>query len=229
MRTRKAHQFGVLCGISLGTMLAAGANARASVIWNQGVNGALSENPAAPTPFTLAAGTNSLIASVGGGGNSESGVNQDWVNINIPAGFQLSHLVLASFTSTDNNQQGFTAVATGATFAGGEAAVNTPASYLGYTHFGIGAANNGQPPTNLVGVDVLPIMGNNVVDSPGSQGFTPPLPSGSYTFLVQDIGDTVPTNFQYDFDVSAVPEPTSGFLFVGGAALMSLARRRVHK
>ena len=215
---------------SICLLLAFGSNAPATVIWNQGVNGPLSGNPLAPTVFNLAAGTNSIIAQVGGGGASETAVgNQDWVNINIPTGFQFSHLILASFTSSDNNQQGFTGIVAGTDFSGGEAAVNTAASYLGYTHFGIGATNGGQPPTDLVGVDVLPLMGNNVVDSPGSQGFVPPLPAGAYTLLIQNIGDTVPTNYQYDFVVTPVPEPTLSAALLGGSMIMGLRRRRWHR
>jgi hypothetical protein len=210
--------FSVLCGMGVaGTAVDAGA----TVIWNQSSNGPLSELPGSPTSFNLSAGTNSVIATVGGG-SGESGINQNWVNMNIPAGLQLSNLVLAAYSSTD--QQGFFGVASGTTFAGGESAVNTTSSYLGYTHFGTGASNNGQPPQNLVDVDVLPIMGNNAVDAPGSAGFTPPLPAGSYTFLIQQLGAT--TNYQFDFDVTSVPEPGTIGLVLGGSLIGLLRRRR---
>jgi hypothetical protein len=204
-------------GFAAAVVAGAASSGHAAVIWNQSVNGPLSENPLVPTSFTLSPGINSII-SVVGGGSGETGINQNWVNINIPAGLQLSNLVLASYTSTD--AQGFTGVAAGSTFVGGEAAVNTTSSYLGYTHFGTGAANGSQPPTDLVGVDVLPIMGNNVLDSPGSAGFTPPLPSGAYTFLIQQLGAT--TDYQYDFNVTAVPEPAS----LGLPALTPILLRR---
>ncbi len=210
--------FSVLCAVGLAGI---GANCWAAVIWNQTSNGPLSELPASPTSFTLSAGTNSIIATEGGG-SGESGTNQNWVNINIPTGLQLSNLVLASYVSTD--PQGFIGVASGTTFAGGEGAVNTESSYLGYSHYGTAASNNGQPAVNLVGDDLLPIMGNNVVDAPGSTGFTPPLPSGSYTFLIQQLGAT--TNYQFDFDVTSVPEPGSICLAVGGTLVGLLRRRR---
>jgi hypothetical protein len=199
------------------------AAAEATVIWNQSVNGALSENPAAPNGFTLATGTNSIIAVVGGGGTGESGIDQNWVNINIPTGLQLSQIVLAAYSSTD--LQGFFGVAPGTTFPGGEGAVNTPATYLGYTHFGTSVTNGSQPAVDLVGVNVLPIMGNNVLDSQGSQGFAPPLASGSYTFLIQQLGAT--TNYQFDFDVTAVPEP--GSISLLGLGAMALLGRRMRK
>jgi hypothetical protein len=207
--------------VSLATGLFAFAvNSNATVIWNQGVNGALSELPASPTSFTLSAGTNSVIATVGGG-SGETGINQNWVNMNIPAGLQLSEVVLASYTSTD--AQGFMGLASGSSFAGGESAVNTTSSYLGYGHFGTGATNGALPPTNLVGDDMLPIMSNPALAA-GATGFSDPLQAGSYTFLIQQLGAT--TNYQFDFDVTSVPEPATCGLIVAGSMLLGLARRR---
>ncbi|HUB26443.1 MAG TPA: PEP-CTERM sorting domain-containing protein [Tepidisphaeraceae bacterium] len=189
-----------------------------AVIWNSSINGPLSENPASPTAFTLSAGTNSII-SVVGGGNGETGINQNWVNVTIPDGFQLSEYVLAAYSSTD--QQGFTGFQAGASFAGGELAVNTESSYLGYTHYGIGATNGSLPPTNLVGDDLLPLMANPAL-AVGATGFTPPVPAGTYTFLIQQLGAT--TNYQFDFDVTSVPEPASIGLF--SLAPLLIGRRR---
>jgi hypothetical protein len=214
----QAYLFGVLSTLAI---LAVGSMARGTVIWNQGTQGGLSENPAAPTAFTLAAGTNSVIATVGGG-SGETGINQNWVNINIPSGLQLSQYVLAAYSSTD--LQGFTGVASGSTFAPGQAGVNTASNYLGYSHFGTGAQDGSQPPVNVVGQDILPLMGNNAVDSPGSQGFTPPLPAGSYTFLIQQLGAT--TNYQFDFDVATVPEPICGGILFSGLIAVGFSRHR---
>jgi hypothetical protein len=225
VRTRRITKTGIYYAI-LALAFASGPAARATVVWNQGVNGPLSENPLAPTVFNLATGTNSVIATVGGGTpGAESGVNQNWLNINIPAGLQLSQYVLASFVSTD--QQGFTGVASGATFAGGEAAVNTRSSYLGFSHYGTGAQNGTLPATSLVGQDLLPLMGNNTTISSGSLGFTPPLPAGAYTFLIQQTGAT--TNYQFDFDVTAVPEPVSGGLLLCSSLVFGLRRRTVRR
>ncbi|HEX5244870.1 MAG TPA: PEP-CTERM sorting domain-containing protein [Tepidisphaeraceae bacterium] len=186
-------------------------NCRATVIWNSSVNGPLSTSGSTPTPFTLASGTNSIISTVGGGSN------QNWVEVTIPTGLQLSQLVLASYQSTD--AQGFTGVQAGSTFVG---STNSASSYLGYGHFGTGATNGTLPATNLVGADILPIMGNTA-DAPGSQGFTPPLASGNYVLLIQQLGAS--TNYQFDFNVTSTPEP-AGMLLLSAAVMGLLMRRR---
>ena len=96
--------------------------------------------------------------------------------------------------------QGFTGVQSGTAFVGSPA---TAAPYLGYAHFGTAADNGSLPTANLVGVDILPIMGNTT-SAPGSQGFTPPLGSGSYIFLIQQLGGT--TSYEFDYAVTAIPE-----------------------
>jgi hypothetical protein len=173
------------------------SKARATVIWNEAINGNLSASGSSPTPFTLAAGTNSIIGTVTGGTKPD-----DWVEFTIPAGLQLSQDILESYVSTD--QQGFTGVIAGSSYSG---SINVASAYLGYSHFGTGATNGSLPATNLVGVDLLALMGNNVTISPGSQGFTPPLSSGNYVFLIQQLG--AQTNFQFDYVVTPVPEPSA--------------------
>jgi len=183
---------------------------RATVIWNESINGDLSNNQAAPTPLTLASGTNSVVGTTAAG-------DQDWLALTIPAGFQLSSDVLESYASTDS--QGFTGVQAGSSFVGNPE--TTPSAYLGYAHFGTAASNGALGTTDLVGVNLLPIMGNTA-DASGSQGFTPPLGAGTYTFLIQQTGAT--TAYQFDFGVTSVPEPGS-LCLVGLAATMALRRR----
>jgi hypothetical protein len=204
--------------LSLG--LAAADGQAQVVIWNESTNGDLSNNQAAPTAFTLTQGVSAIIGSVTGGTDQ-----QDWISLTVPAGFQLSSLILASYQSTD--AQGFTGVQRGTSFVG---SFNTAGSYLGYAHFGTGAANGSLPTANLVGADLLPIMSNPAA-APGSQGFTPPLGSGDYTFLIQQMGATT-TGYQFNYTVAPVPEPGPLCLSGLGGALMAsgwLRRRAAAK
>lgn len=187
----------------------------ATVIYNESVSGDLSNNQAAPTPLTLSVGTNSVIGNVNGSG----GDSQDWIALTIPAGFQLSSDVLESYQSTD--VQGFTGLQAGSSFVG---SAFSASSYLGYAHYGTAASNGPTVPSNVVGLNLLPFMGDNVNVSAGSAGFTPPLPSGTYTFLIQQLGAS--TSYQFDYGVTAVPEPTSIGLLVGGAMLALRRRNR---
>ncbi len=200
-----------LLALAAAAIVLPAAHTNAVVIWNESVNGDLSNTQASPNMFTLASGVNSVIGSVG------TGDTQDWLTLTVPVGFQLSSVVLAAYSSTD--VQGFTGFSTGPTFAG---SVNSPGSYLGYSHFGTAAANGSLPAANLVGQDILAIMTNPLAD-PGTVGFTDPLHAGSYAFLIQQLG--APTSYQFDYTLTATPEP-SVLALTGLAGGMLLAYRR---
>jgi hypothetical protein len=160
-----------------------------SVIYDESVSGDLSNNQAAPKALTLALGTNSIKGTVGGSDT------QDWITLHVPAGMSLGSLVLATYQSSDS--QGFMGVQKGTSFVGDS---QSASPYLGYAHFGTSATNGSLPATNLVGTNLLPIMGNTSLAF-GSQGFAPPLASGDYTFLIQQLGAS--TIYQFDFDTVA--------------------------
>jgi uncharacterized repeat protein (TIGR01451 family) len=164
-----------------------------SVLYDESISGDLSNSQVSPTPVTLALGTNSVKGTVG------TGDNQDWITVHVPTGMALSMLVLQTYVSSD--AQGFIGVQSGTSFVGNAFSAS---SYLGYAHYGTGATNGSLPPTNLVGADLLPLMGNTSLAA-GSQGFTPPLASGDYTFLIQQLGS--PTTYQFDFDTTSVGTP----------------------
>jgi len=187
------------------------STAQGQILWDESISGDLSGNQSAPNTFSLASGANSVIGTVGGADN------QDWITLAVPAGLQLSSLTLASYTSTD--PQGFTGVQGGTAFVGSPA---TAAPYLGYAHFGTAADNGSLPTANLVGVDILPIMGNTTA-APGSQGFIPPLGSGSYVFLIQQLGST--TSYKFDYGVTAVPEVRSQAIVAVLCGVYVLKRR----
>jgi hypothetical protein len=187
---------------------------QASTLWDESVNGDLSGDQSVPNAFTVLPGTNAVIGSLR---TSASTDNQDWIALTVPSGMQLSAVVLKTYVSTD--QQGFTGVQAGTNFVGSTIVAS---NYLGYAHFGTGAQNGALPATNLVGVDILPIMGDTTL-ALGSQGFTPPLGSGTYTFLIQQTG---PTPTAYEFDYVVIPEPTTVVMVALGCGVILLRRRR---
>ena len=81
---------------------------------------------------------------------------------------------------------------------------------LGWAHFGPGEGHDN-------GADLLPSIGIN------GQGFEPPLTGPTYTFWIQQTGDT--TDYQLDFIVTPVPEPAT-CLLVGMTVLAGTSTRR---
>lgn len=191
------------------------ASLHAATLWDESVNGDLTNNQAAPNPFTLSLGTNAVIGSLR---TSSAGDNQDWIALTVPVGLQLSAVVLKSYSSAD--AQGFTGVQAGTNFVGNPGLASP---YLGYAHFGTGAVNGALSATNLVGVNILPIMGDTTLAA-GSQGFTPPLGSGAYTFLIQQTGPTA-TSYEFDYVTTAVPEPSTLLLMSFGTVLLLAAAK----
>jgi hypothetical protein len=136
----------------------------------------------------------------------------------------MTSYVNAKYVSSDD--QGFTGFQFGSSFSGDEF---TAGSYAGYAHYGTAASNpDGNPvPASTVGVDLLPLMANPSF-APGATGFTPPLPAGIYTFLIQQ-GDPVTTGYEFDITVRSVPDSGSSLwlLSIGALATFALQRRRL--
>ena len=197
----------LMCALAVGGLMAAfvgTSSARAGVLYDESVSGDLSNFQNAPTPLTLVNGTNSVLGNVG---DTDS---QDWIAITVPSGFDLTSIVDSVYTSADDTA--FTGIAVGSSFTG---SVFDPTAYLGYTHFGPSMVN--------VGTNLLPSMGDNVGNAPGSAGFTPPLPAGTYTILIQQLGSNL--QYQMDYTIAPAPEPASLALVAAGA-LALLKRRR---
>ena len=178
---------------------APGANA--AVVWNESIHGDFSNDRFNPTLVTLALGVNSVIASTSAG-------DLEYFTIDLPQGWQLNALTLPSYVGED--RMAFIAVQSGPIFT--EPNINpNVANLLGWTHFGPLAAN--------VGTDIL----DNIGQGQGAIGFEPPLPSGQYTFWVQQIGPQLVT---YQFNFIVVPAP-SVFGALGLAFVAPRRRRRI--
>jgi len=184
------------CAVVLGS---AGI-ARAGVVWNESVNGDLSDDRLAPTNLTLHAGSNFLSATFGDG-------DPEYVHFSLPAGTSLTALIHVSWAGTGDNL-GFIGVQAGSVFTEPPTGT-TVGNILGYAHFG--------PDEGTVGQDILPLMGEGFA----AIGFTPPLTGSDYTFWIQQLGSDAA--FTLDFQV--VPQPGAAAL-VGVAGLVLTARRR---
>lgn len=181
-------------------VLNAAAGARAQVIYNEFVQGDISDNRFAPTALVLSEGSNILLGFMAGAQGPT--VDLDYFSITIPAGLQLDQIILTEYFSQD--PVAFLAIQPGPIFPNDPLTVE-PGDLMGWTHLEVGQ----------VGLDVLAIMGTQ------GQGFTPPLPAGVYTFWAQQLGE--PTDYTLDFVVT--PAPGSAALLAAGGVIV-LRRRR---
>jgi len=173
----------------------------AAFVYDEAVDGDLSGDGLTPTVLVAGAGVNTLVGTV-------STPDLDYLTFNVASGFRLEALVLVSVSTDDLS---FIAVQSGATFTEPPGDPD-PANLLGWVHF---------DPT-LAGTDILDDMGLG----DGAIGFTPPLPSGDYSFWIQNINSDG-TDYEMQFVVSAVPVPAAlPLLGWGLLALGGYARRR---
>jgi hypothetical protein len=195
-----------LCAAAL--ILSAG-NARADVVYDEGTDGDLSGDYLNPTSVNLSPGSNLVISS--SGENDLGNTDIDMLLINIPAGKELTHLILTDYSG--DSSIAFLGLQAGSafTFNPETDGFDCIGACLGWSHFGPGTADG-----TLVGDNMLPSIGMNGI------GFTPPLTGSQYTFWIQENGEgaTYTLNF-------VVPEPaTFGLFTIGGALTVTLTRRR---
>jgi hypothetical protein len=191
----------LLCVMIMGALA---TSAAATTLWDEAMNGDLSGNGLTPTSVVLGPGTNSLL------GSSVAG-DLDYLSVKVLPGEEFLALTLSSYSSQD--AMAFIAIQSGPTFT---AAPPLPpvSNLLGYTHFGPGAGFFAG-----VGSDLF----FPLATSAGAIGFSAPLPSGDYTFWIQQTG----AQTSYRFEFLATPEPTAVVLFACGlVGMAAVARRR---
>ena len=147
-------------------------------MWDEAINGDLSNDRLSTTPVAMAVGSNALLGTVG---DSGGGIDRDYFRFTVPPGAVLTSI----------NLLGNTAVSGGASFFAmedGTQILCTPAgvglqNLWGFTHY-----NNGD-----IGSDILP----NLLFLP----HTAPLPAGTYSVWVQETGG--PATYGFEFVITA--------------------------
>jgi len=181
----------------------------AATVYDEAVNGDLSNNGPTPTSIALLTGSNQIFGTTG----RAAAIDRDYFTVTIPTGLSLTSLTLLPGSSSGGIS--FIGIEAGSVFNVPPTASDA-VGLLGWWHYSPADIN-----TNL-----LPVM---AVPSQGSSGFITPLGSGSYSFWVQDFNAG---SFSYGFDLTvgagstAVPEPATYSTVIAGVATLAAAFRR---
>src|SRR5271154_4824245 len=195
-----------------------GTAAHGDTIYNESVSGDLSNSGLTPTLLTVSLGLNDIFGTTGKTGTV---IDRDYFTFTVPEGEEPTAITVLPGTETLG--------ALGESFIGIESgpevtvstAATTAAGLLGWYHY---------DDTGDIGVNILPLMGTSGL---GSTGFTGPLPSGTYSFWVQEASaGTVPYGLEFTV---ATPEPASwtmlltGLTLLVGAAVLRATRSGSHR
>ena len=179
----------------------------ASASYVESVNGDLSGDFQHPTAIAVAIGSTTVSGTVEGKGKGVS-VDLDYFRVTIPAGQVLAELIVREVTQGGGMVGSFIAVFAGPTGVDPATAVSTDT--LGYYLYGAGDVGN----------DILDNIGTfNLGGNNPSDGFTPPLPAGVYTFWIQEgfLG-----TFPYNFELVVQSAPAPSTLLLMGLAGLAL-------
>ncbi len=152
-------------------------------VWDETSDGDLSDDGTAPSGvFTLELNGNTIIASQRGNPR-----DVDFFAFTVPDGMELTELIVDDYNGADD--VAFIGIDSGATT---DVDFTNPSAgdLLGGTSYG----------TASIGNNILAIMGN----LGGADGFTPPLPAGTYTIWLNQTGgeSTSTLNFVVDETLS---------------------------
>jgi hypothetical protein len=173
-------------------------NAGLAATYDEGINGALSNNHLAPTSFEVSPGSNTIKGQVA--------ANQDYIRFTVPIDSVLSSVELVAYTTSGvSSNVGFFAIAAGESVSVAPPGSNPISGVLGWILFN----------ASDIGPNLLPAMGTA---GSGATGFTPPLPAGTYTFWIQDTMQTV--GYEFSFDLT----PDSGVNAAVAAKQAEVAR-----
>ena len=196
MKRLVAHAAALLC-------LAAAGTAQA-LIYDETVDGDLSDDRLNPTALAIATGVNSFAMG------TQSG-DLDYFTFTVPTGWNLSSIFHQTYSSDDF--VAFIGLQSGTTFTEAPSTVN-PANLLGWLHFGGDTVNS----------EIIDDLAASGSAAPAAIGFEAPLPAGDYTFWMQQTG--LAATYALDFTLTPVPEPEQWALMLAGGVLLLAARRK---
>ena len=180
------------------------AVASADVVYDEAVDGDLSDDPNAPTAISfLSPGTSTVIFTTDGLGD-----DRDIFTFNVAEGYQLTGIILDLFATEPAANLGFMGFAAGDVL-GTDPLAPDPTALLGYA----------LPGASDSGTDFFTQMGQ----AAGAQGYDGPLGAGDYTFWAQETGPSA-DNWEISFVITPVPGP--GALALVAVAGLAGRRRR---
>lgn len=176
----------------------------ADIVWDEAVNGDLSDDPSTPTPITFSTGANTIIGSL----FPEPGDDlRDYITFTINPGQFLTGIFLDTFSPAEGLS--FHGINAGSTSFIPD--FGTADQFLGLDFLGI----------DMLGTDLMPNLAAGQYDS---QGFTIPLGPGTYSYVIQEITPGETRDYQLTFQV--VPEPSSAIFFCVAGLVFTLRRGR---
>jgi hypothetical protein len=182
--------------------------------YNESTDGDLSGNHLTPTPVALTPnGLTSISGNVAGAGGGVS-TDLDYFRVSAPAGQFLTGVFVRSGTTTGGATGSFIGLFQGP--VGTNPATTTGMDMLGYYLYRVADID-----TNIL--DDMATFNFNGTNP--SQGFTPPLSANDYTFWVQE-GALGTFNYNFDIQLSNVPEPATPALLLAASALPARRLRR---
>ena len=172
----------------------------AATIYDEGTDGDLDGAGASATPLPLLTlGSNQVFGETGR--NSAAVRDLDYFTFTVPAGFQLTQILLLKSAP---NAKGFAGFEVGSQFTV-PPTVTDAAGLLGWVHYS----------ALQVGTDLLDDIGGSGF---GATGFTPPLGAGTYSVWVQDTNPG-PLPYGFDFILRPVPDQGNGVFVAAMASL----------
>ena len=177
------------------------ASAQAAVVYDEAVDGGLSNDPLAPTVIDFNVGDNTVIGNTGPG-NFPPPINPglDAFTFTIEPGEQLTGIFLDGFTPDAP------ANTTGMVLFDGNQGSGSTFTFIGGGGFGTG--------------DIGSNIGQAIVTDPAGAGLSLPLGPGDYTFETREFGG------QTDWEVRFTVVPAPGAAGLLGLAGLAAARRR---